>query len=172
MLAAITSYPERIKAGKKKEKIILDTLRLRGMVIEDPTAKEDQEDKIDGWIIKDGKRYALQVKFRENGDDIIFEVLKDVKRNILGRDSVSQAHYYLVVDRHGNARMFLVASIKNIVQQILPLARGLYSTNQTRWKGKGWELKITLDKANGNTKLMAYFDPSMFRCFGEWHINL
>lgn len=172
MLATITNYQQRVAEGKAKEKIILDTLRQNGFVIEEPTAQEDMEDKIDGWMIQDGKRLAIQVKFREVGNDIIFEVMKDLDRGIVGRDSVSKAYYYLVVDRTGTARLFLTAPIKKLAQRMIPIAKGLYGTRKTDWKGIGWELKITIDRAHGNNKLMAYFNPGMFECLGEWHVNL
>ncbi len=172
MLATITDYKQRVQEGKVKEKIILDTLRKAGIVIEDATAGEDMDDKIDGWIVKDGQRYALQVKFRETGDDILFEVVKDLDKNIPGRDSVSKAHYYLVVDRYGTARLFLTAPIKKLAQQMIPIAKGLYHTGKTDWKGIGWELKVTHDRAHGNTKLMAYFNPGKFDCLGEWRVDL
>ena len=172
MLATITNYDQRIAAGKVKEKVILDTLRKHGFVIEEPTKEEDTEDKIDGWILENGQRNAVQVKFRESGDDIIFEVMKDLNRGTVGRDSVSKAHYYLVVDRHGTARLYLTAPIKKIAQQMIPIAQGLFGTRKTEWKGIGWELKITTDRAHGNTKLMAYFNPGKFDCLGEWHVQL
>ncbi len=172
MLATITNYQERIREGKVKEKLILDTLRQQGMVIEDATADEDKNDKIDGWIVEDGKRYALQVKFRETGDDILFEVVKDLDKNIPGRDAISKAHYYLVVDRYGTARLFLTAPIKKLAQQMLPIAKGLFGTRKTEWRGIGWELKITVDRAHGNTKLMAYFNPGKFDCLKEWNMKL
>jgi len=172
MLATITNYADRIAAGKATEKVILDALRKQGVVIEDATPEEDSDDKIDGWIVKDGIRYALQVKFRETGDDILFEVVKDLEKNIPGRDSVSKAHYYLVVDRAGTARLFLIAPIKKLALQLLTIVQGLWRTGKTRWKGIGWELKITIDRANGHTKLMAYFNPGKFDCLGEWQIEL
>lgn len=172
MLATITNYADRIAAGKITEKAILDALRKQGVVIENATPEEDSNDKIDGWIVENGTRNALQVKFRETGDDILFEVVKDLHKDIPGRDSVSKAHYYLVMDRYGNARLFLTEPIKKLAQQLLTIAKGLWHTGKTRWKGIGWELKITIDRANGHTKLMAYFNPGKFDCLGEWKVEL
>jgi hypothetical protein len=160
------SYDERVALGKAKEQQAIDLLRSKGVVIQDPTAREDMYDKIDGWVMEDGKRLALQVKVREGGDDIIFEIMKDIDRDLPGRDSVSKAHYYLVVDRKGVARMFLTEPIKTLAQHLLKVATALSS--KQAWQGIGWQMKITVDKAHGNRKLMAYMNPGLFKCLGEW----
>jgi hypothetical protein len=160
-------YLSRVALGKAKEQQAIDLLCSKGVVIEAPTTREDMYDKIDGWVVENGSRLAMQVKVREGGDDIIFEIVKDIDREIIGRDSVSKAHYYLVVDRRGTARMFLTEPIKKMAEHLLQVARNL-STKES-WRGIGWEMKITVDKAHGNRKLMAYLKPGLFKCLGEWH---
>lgn len=160
------SYEDRVALGKAKEQEAIELLRSKGVVIEAPTAREDMYDKIDGWIVKDGTRLPVQVKVREGGDDIIFEIIKDIDRNLDGRDSVSKAHYYLVVDRRGTARLFLTAPIKKMASGLRQVASIIASKD--RWQGIGWEMKITIDKRHGNRKLMAYLKPGVFECLGEW----
>jgi hypothetical protein len=160
------SYDERVALGKIKEQEAIELLRSKGVVIETPTAREDMYDKIDGWVVENGTRLAMQVKVREGGDDIIFEIYKDIDRELVGRDSVSKAHYYLVVDRRGTARMFLTEPIKKLAAQLNQVSLNL--PDKDSWRGIGWEMKITVDKRHGNRKLMAYLKPGLFKCLGEW----
>ena len=65
-----------------------------------------------------GVRRSIQIKFREGGDDVIFEILRDVDRIVDGRDLVSKADYYIVVDRHGIGRVFKTEQFKDLARQI------------------------------------------------------
>jgi len=166
MLATITDYTERVRQGKEKESVILDTLRAAGMSVKSPTAEEDKVQKIDGWIIDTkGVRHSLQIKFRENGDDILFEIIKDIRLNTAGRDMICQAEYYFVVNSRGTGRLFLTAPIKRFAGQIEIICRKDFSVkpDKNRWIGTTeWEAKITYDRASGNRKLMGYFSPKLF----------
>lgn len=167
--ADIQDYGLRVETGKLVEQKILTALRYAGMKIADPTSEEDTQDKVDGWIIDETGRHSLQIKYRETGDDILFEVMRDLDRNIPGRDSVSKAEYYLVVDRSGTGRLFLTAPIKELARQMITIAGELLNTTKTEWHGIGWQLRITIDRANGSRKLMAFFNPNKFRCLNEWN---
>jgi hypothetical protein len=164
MLANISNYDDRISAGKVVESRILNALRQLGYTIENPSSSEDQNDKIDGWWIgKTGSRVPLQVKFRETGDDILFELVKDLDKGIPGRDIISNAALYLVVDRSGKTRLFLTKPIKDqaqkIVDVLLPVIRR--DSGKSFWSGHGWEVRVQHDRAHGQRKLVAYFDPSL-----------
>jgi hypothetical protein len=165
-------YQGRVEAGKTVEKEILDVLRKAGVVIEEPTANEDMEDKIDGWIIRDGKRVSVQVKFREGGDDVIFEIVKDLDKGIPGRDMVSKAELYVVMDTLNVIRLFAVEQIKTMAKLVRDHVLGelRISPNRTEWGSKtACNVKITIDKRHGNRKMMAYFNPKMLKSLGEWH---
>jgi hypothetical protein len=174
--ADIHNYDGRIKAGKQKEAIIIKTLRDKGVNVLDPTAHEDMHDKIDGWIVdEDGTKHALQIKFRESGDDILVEIVKDWDKQIPGRDMIGLAEYYLVVNRHGDGKLFPTKSIKTLAQKVLDFVKQALPMNNTRtdWEFKGkWQAKLTIDRALGNRKLMGYFNPSIFPCIGEWKFAL
>lgn len=175
MLANISNYSDRISSGKAVETKILNALRQKGYQIDDPTESEDKYDKIDGWWVdKKGQRYSLQIKFRETGDDILFELVKDLDKNIPGRDIISKAVLYLVVDRSGKTRMFLTAPIKEKAQKIQELILQILSKNPTKteWKGQGWEIRVQHDRAHGQRKVVAYFSPSMFQPLGEWDLKI
>jgi hypothetical protein len=175
MLANIQNYSDRIAAGKQVEKSILDALRQKGYKIKDPSTGEDKYDKIDGWWIgTKGTPYSVQVKFRQSGDDILFELTKDIDKNIPGRDLISKAMVYLVADRSGTTRMFLTKPIKEKGQQILnTIQQDLQKEpNKTNWGGNGWEAKVQVDRAGGQRKIVAYFSPRMFEALATWQLNI
>lgn len=174
MLANVSNYGERISAGKRVEKQILDALCKKGYRIEDPTSSEDMHDKIDGWWLdKQGKRFPIQVKYRETGDDIIFELIQDIQTNNAGRDMKSKAVLYLVADTHLTTRMFLVKPIKEKAQEIIQSVIGDLKKNayQNDFRGHGWEAKIRTDRAHGQKKLMAYMNPNLFTPLATWRLS-
>jgi hypothetical protein len=175
MLAGISNYGDRITAGKRVEHAIVDQLRKKGFTIEDPTPGQDMHEKIDGfWVDKKQNKYPLQIKFRETGDDIIFELIKDVDRKIDGRDLKTKAVLYLVADRQGVTRMFLTKPIKDKAQEILKtiLAELENNPNKANWEGPHWQAKLQVDRAHGQRKIMAYFNPKMFSALGTWYLNI
>lgn len=175
MLANIPDYTQRIQSGKHLERRILDALRNKGYRIDSPTAHEDQFDKIDGWWVgTKGGRYPVQVKVRESGDDIIFEIVADFSRNIKGRDLVSKASIYLVSDTHGTTRMYQTDQIKKEAEQILAMVTKSIQRHEPnrRWEGSGWEAKLTVDRATHALKLMAFFDPNKFQPLATWQLQL
>lgn len=171
-MLAEQSYSDRVKNGKSKERIIINSIRRSGTQIDCPTEAEDMYSKIDGWIVENGKRKSIQIKFRENGNDIIFEVMKDVDRNINGRDLIGKADYYLCVDTFGNGRLFETKTFKDLAQKIKESIMPLINSTKTNWNFKQFEVKLTIDLAHGNRKLMCYFYPRSFQSLKIWKINL
>lgn len=175
MLATIKNYDQRIEAGKRVEKNILDSLRALGYKIQDPTSHEDKYDKIDGWWIdKKDNKYPLQIKFRESGDDIIFEMMKDADRQVVGRDMISKAVIYLVANRQGFTRMYLTKLIKEKAKELLDMVQKDRAENpfKSTWRGHGWEIKLTVDRAYGQRKIMGFFDPDMFTASASWQLKI
>lgn len=171
-MLANQSYTTRVQVGKSQEATIIATLRANGVNIQDPTENEDKFDKIDGWIIDGSTKKSLQIKFREGGDDIIFEVVKDVDRRIDGRDLISKADYYLVVDTNGVGRLMLTTPIKQLATQIKEAIMPVVNKGTVNWHTRNCDIKITTDKSHGNRKLMAYFKPSSFNVIKMWKFNL
>jgi hypothetical protein len=175
MLAGL-DYDQRVDAGKRVEKKILDALRAKGIKIEDPTSGQDMHDKIDGWWLGKGsnQKYPVQVKFRQSGNDILFEIIKDLDRNVVGRDLKSKSVLYLVADKHGTTRLFQTEPIKKKAQEILNIVQKDLEEDprQSRWSGNGWEAKIQYDAAHGNRKLVAYFSPNVFNPLATWNLDL
>lgn len=176
MLANISNYNDRISAGKVVEKRIIDAFRQMGYNIEDPTPSEDKNDKIDGWWNdKKGNRVPLQIKFRESGDDILFELVKDLDRGIPGRDIISKAALYLVVDRTGKTRLFPTKPIKEQAQKMVDILLPVIkrdTSGKSLWSGNGWEIRVQRDRAHGQRKLVAYFSPDLFSPVGEWNLKI
>lgn len=175
MIADIPDYTQRIQAGKKVEFAVLNALRAMGHQIEPPTPEQDKVEKIDGfWIGSKGGRFPLQLKVRESGDDIIFEVIKDIDKNIDGRDLKSMAYVYIVSDTRGRARMYLTEPIKKKAEELKTMAlRDLANDPfKTKWFGEGWEMRMQIDRAHGQRKLVAYFQPEMFEALKIWRLNL
>lgn len=175
LTADIQNYNDRIEAGKKKEAQIIRQLRKQGVKIEDPTPQEDMYDKIDGWMTDSkGVKLSVQIKFRESGDDIIFEIMKDLDKDKPGRDLISKADLYLVVDRKGKGRLLKTSQIKGFAKKLADAIQEaiVKAPDRRKWEGKGWEVKITYDRASGNKKLMGFFAPTMFPSIASWRFNL
>lgn len=175
MLAGL-DYDQRVDAGKRVENKILDALRDRGIKIEEPTSSQDMYDKIDGWWIgkNNNQRYPVQVKFRQSGNDIIFEVVKDFDRNVPGRDMKSKSVLYLVADKRGQTRLYHTEAIKKKAQEVLKIVQDSLKQDpkQNRWDGTGWEAKMQYDAYHGNKKLMVYFNPNSFNTLATWDLDL
>ena len=160
MLNTVTDYNTRVTLGKSRELEIIDFLRSKGYNIHEPTAQNDMKDKIDGFILpKAGGKLSFQLKQRESGSDIIYEIIKDWDRDIEGRDLQSKAQLYIVVDRHGKLNIFNAAEIKTKAKELLALA----DANPNDQQGTGWEMKFRKDAAHSQVKLVAFFSPSLFK---------
>lgn len=175
MLAGL-SYNDRITSGKKVEKQILDSLRRKGYQILDPSSSEDMYDKIDGWWVdKKGGKHPIQVKFRQSGDDILFELVKNLDLGKEGRDMKSKATLYLVANRQGTTRLYQTKVFKDKAKEILDIVEEDLQTHpeQQFWRGNGWEARVQFDRSSGDRKIVAYFKPTFVNPMATWdlHIN-
>ena len=167
MLNTVTDYNTRIAMGKSQELYIIEFLRSKGYKIDEPTANQDIKDKIDGFILpKAGGRISFQLKFRETGDDIPFELIKDWDRNIEGRDLISKAQLYIVVNRQGKVIILKTDDIKNKAKELLAMA----DANPNDQQGTGYELKFRADAAHGQVKLMCFLNPALFKIVASHQI--
>lgn len=152
-------YDTRIQYGKSIEKQIFDSLVACGMKLRPATGRQDMYEKIDGWWNND----PIQIKYRDTGDDILFEVMKDYDQGIPGRDMVGRAKFYAVLNRAGNILVVSVDEAKRMIQQIVGEAeqdgydeRGNYSYGPVT-------LRIRPDPQSGQRKLMAYIRPEALK---------
>jgi hypothetical protein len=171
-MLANQSYNTRVQAGKSQEAAIIATLRANGVNIQDPTENEDKFDKIDGWIIDGNTKKSLQIKFREENNDTIFEAIKDIDRGILGRDLISKADLYLVVDSMGIGRLVDAKNLKKLATQIKDAIMPVVNKGITSWHTNSCDIKITTDKYHGNRKLMIFFNPEKLNIIKSWKFDL
>jgi hypothetical protein len=156
---------QRVTYGKGIEKQIFDNLVACGMKLREPSSSEDMYDKIDGWWDRGGNEEPIQIKYRDTGDDILFEVMKDYHRNIPGRDMIGKAVYYAVLARTGGQIVIIeVAEAKQRIQDAMQAAeqegfdqRGNYRTRD------GIMLRVRQDPQSGQEKLMAYIPVSILK---------
>lgn len=155
------SYDKRVETGKSVEQKIFDSLVACGMKLKPASNNEDMFSKIDAWWDTGKGVSGLQIKYRDTGDDILFEVMKDVKRNILGRDMIGKADYYAVLRTTGDIVVVAVAEAKKIIEQ------GLKTVKQNGMKdakipaGNSFAFfKIRPDARTGQNKLMAFLPVS------------
>lgn len=162
---------ERITRGREKESAIISALKNFGADIVPATSRsEDVHDKIDAWwkSKKSDSVYSVQIKFRESGDDIIFEIIRDIDRNVPGRDMKGDVDLYLVVDRRNILRVFQAKELK---RKAADLYRIFQTTKKDHVVGNGWEYRVQYDRRDGNKKLVAYFEPKVFKPVLELDIN-
>lgn len=169
---------ERVRIGVSRENQIAEALRNQaGLDIQEATADEDKGyQKIDRWFVQDGKRHGMQIKFRETGSDILFEVYDtfhgfDVKKNKLGRDMIGRAKYYTVLSQdQKTAHIVPVAVAHEIIHEAMEMIQEYGWTTVKRsgsvfkWfkNGQKIEIRLTTDPKDGRPKIMAFIPPEVF----------
>jgi hypothetical protein len=161
------NYNARVDYGKGVEDEIFQHLRTNGMNLSKPRANQDKFDKIDAWWNQGKHSHPVQIKYRDTGDDILFEVYKDYQRKVPGRDMISRAKYYAVRNQAGEVNVFAVEDIKTIVNQML---NGLQHQGWSFRKdyvmnlpgGRGM-LKLRPDPASGVEKVVAFIPPASLK---------
>lgn len=172
-MIADNPYAQRVETGKRIERSIIEALRKKGYKIEDPTPHQDMIDKIDGWWIgPQGGRYGVQIKYRQRYDDILYELIKDVDRRILGRDFRSTADVYLVANERGITRMYLLQPIKQKAIELKNLAEKDLAEDPKKdyWRGPGWDMHLLYDRAEKTKKVIAHFSPWLFDELKSWKL--
>jgi len=170
MLNDRTPY-ERVVVGKAVEREIIEFLRTKGLHISPSSVGEDEHGKIDGWLVWNGEKEPIQIKFREGGNDVIFEILRDIDKMLVGRDMESKATIYIVMDTYSTIRMFRVDDLKShakVLQKYVLDEHKIFPKKVNWGRREQCSVKITIDKANGKRKLMAYFNPTMLTVLGTW----
>jgi hypothetical protein len=166
----------RVRHGLERERQIANALKVQiGLPIADATEFEDKERKVDRWLDYPEGRVALQIKYREVGDDLLFEVYDkwfdwDHPRNKLGRDMFGDAKEYAVLlsDRH-TVVMVPTKLAKETVAKMTELARAngfeeghISKTLRYSVNGLNLELKVQKDPGDGRQKMIAYIPASYF----------
>lgn len=166
----------RVKAGKEMEARIAAGLRQVGLKLTEATDTEDRLKKVDRWIETPQGRKALQIKYRESGSDLLFEVFDTFhgwrdSRNKVGRDMEGIATEYAVLLPDQKTVVMVDPKIaKEAIEDMLDEARcnGWSRTNfagstlHHRFKGFEMELKLQHDPADGRKKIVAYIPAAFF----------
>ena len=154
--------------GRNIERQIFDALVSCGMDLRPASQSQDMFNKIDAFWKKDDKLVPIQIKYRDTGDDILFEVLKDYNQKLIGRDMVGTAIYYAVLLRKGQIVVVESAEIKQKVNSVLKeadLSSGSYFIS-------GVSLKVRQDPSSGTKKLIAYVSPSVLKIVKSCEANI
>lgn len=166
-------YSLRVGMGKSREAMVLNKLTKMGYKTEPSNSTEDIRDGIDGWIVDEDGRHSVQIKVREGGDDIIFELIKDISRKLPGRDMHSKSDYYLMVGRGGEGKLFRTEDIKAKATELFNMVMKEIDTNTLRreYSSNRWEVKATYDRATGNPKIMAFMNPRLFEVLVKFNFG-
>lgn len=171
-------YDNRVTYGKTIEKLILDELSKQ-FTIAEATDEEDLYDKIDGYIVvKDESYIPLQIKYRETGDDIIFEVTfldkynkndqivpREVSSHTLnGRDMIGYSSVYACLSQDGcSIWMCDTQAIKNKAKTMAMRLYEMYlATKRKSYRDDYGEVRITTDRSTGIRKIMFFAKPMTF----------
>lgn len=162
---------DRLKHGWAKEDYILGVLgnffghenvqRPQG----GQSSTADTRDKIDGYVkFPSGNTLAIQIKSRESGDDILVEVYKDYERKVAGRDMVTKAQVYVVLDPSGtNIYLIPVEKIKTVVNQMVKQWEQQQKLGKNVLDTPSGTIRLQRGDIMGAMKLMAYLKPDQFK---------
>jgi hypothetical protein len=158
---------DRLERGWAAEREIRDELELLVGPFLPSGETEDTEDKIDGYLrMPSGRRLAVQIKARENGNDIICEVSRDGEP---GRDMVTAAELYVCRDMDGAIHLIRTEDVKFRIGRLMHAFKRIGS----RFDRNGWFRsrygslrKCVSDR--GGEKVVAFLSPEMF---GEQRIE-
>ena len=155
---------QRVEYGKGIEKQIFDSLIKCGLKLREPSIGEDKHDKIDGWWTTASGEKPIQIKYRDTGDDILFEVIKDVRLGIPGRDMIGKAEFYAVLGKQ-NQRIVMVsvAEAKKLINDMQAAAEHQGFDDRGNFRMGKAMLRYRDDPRSNQEKLMAYIPVSMLR---------
>jgi hypothetical protein len=170
---------ERLRAGILRERQIANALRDQvGLPICEVSKDDDQERKIDRIIRYPGEKpVALQIKFRETGPDLLFEVYDTFfgwgdKNNKLGRDMQGDAtEYAVLLEDRKTVVMVPTDGAKKVIEDMKAAAKQFGWTvehsNGAVFRyfshGARLELRLQSDPRDGRPKLVAYIPSLWFK---------
>jgi hypothetical protein len=172
-----------VKHGVQREAQIANALRQQaGIPLLEATGDEDKIQKVDRWVNYPTGRVALQIKYRESGKDLLFEVYDkffgwDHPNNKLGRDMFGDATEYAVLLRDRKTVVLVpTASAKKVINTMVEVAQRDGWTHSRYWGGAtlnyrvfgvNLELKVQNDPGDGRQKMVAYIPADYFRFLAQ-----
>lgn len=195
--STLQNYDQRVAFGRTQEEKIVNAAKKNcGMEILPATANQDKYSKIDGWWNKNGRRVPVQIKYRDSGDDLLFEVIKPFhsvpllgKFNTLGRDvkppgrpanefntdMITGAQYLLHLNQTGS--VITVVELKpcyEIIYNMLKRVDDYGWTNPERQSlvtSRG-VMRVQTDGASGIKKVMAYIPVGVVRPVNQCNVEI
>ncbi len=155
---------DAVKIGRKMEQRIIDSMSIYGLDITPATVAQDMFDKIDAWWDRSGEVVPIQIKYRETGNDIVFEVLKDYDRGTPGRDVTGKAEVIAVLNSSGDT-IYMVDfdEAVGIVRQMQDEVDKVGFDNNGNFNMDGAMLRIRYSPQSDTHKLLAYVPISMLQ---------
>ena len=175
--AATLQTEVRLRRGLNREAQIACALRDQvGLPIHNATQHEDKYCKVDRWIVYPDRRVALQIKYREVGEDLLFEVYDTWygfthPQNQLGRDMFGDAEQYAVLLSDKTTIVIVPTQrAKELLIDMVERAENLgfnYVTEYTKTLnyyegGFRMQLKVQHDPADNRPKMIAYIPAGLF----------
>lgn len=168
---------KRVASGKAREAQIANALRDQcGLDIREGTDYQDKYRKIDRWVYNsNGPRTPLQIKFRQKGSDLLFEVYDTFlgfghPKNKIGRDMIGDSTLYAVLLSDGQTiQLVKTHGAKLVIWNMVKIvqAKGWTKENQNsktfsvRWGNSEPQIKLQNDPGDGRPKMVAYLPPQM-----------
>jgi hypothetical protein len=164
-------FDTRLDSGKGVEDWIRNKLREYGFDVQNVSVTTDKKDKIDAIV--NGK--SAQIKFRETGDDILFELIRpwddnktffDQIREKSGRDADGKAEQYVVLNRTRD-KIYLIPK-PYIISAIIQAARAHGDRPfQQGFESNGVTFLKQTDRCFRNNqpfeKIVAFINPLVFQ---------
>jgi hypothetical protein len=173
-MLADKDHNARVEGGRKVEQFVIDKLIKSGFNTTKASDSDDMIKKVDVWLKTKGEKVGIQIKFRETGNDILFEVFDTFYdfhdgRNKKGRDMIGEAKKYAVLI---NNKIVIVdkQEAKDVIEEMVQEARcnGWSKKGETStlfYDDRGFELqlKMTRDHADGRRKMVAFIPKDYFK---------
>jgi hypothetical protein len=168
--------PIRLGHGIKRESQIADALIEIGLNLLPASKIDDHEKKIDRWLMyPDGQQVGLQIKYRETGKDLLFEVHDRFfdwgdPNNKIGRDMIGQAEQYLVLLSDQKTAVMIPTEFAKTAIHVLEAGAKVRWTIKSEKSWNFWhhcngcrlELKVQFDPCDHRRKMVAYIPPEYF----------
>jgi len=159
-------FNTRVMRGKNVEQKIKDALSSVGIVIRPAGRNADMYDKIDGYLI-DGS--PVQIKYRDTGLDILFELIKpfDITSPLdnqpRGKDYRSKAVWFFILDPTGKTIYQIpTKSIRDLVDSTVKEIGG-QPLFKPYTSGNGIQIRPVKDPSDGTPKVNAFIPPRAFQ---------
>ena len=158
----------RVDFGRKMESKIIESLRKSGWEISDPKPSQDMRDKIDGWAKRDSKWVPLQIKYRDTGDEISMETMRNWDESRFeyplrfdGRDMVGGAKLYVCLNKSGTMiRICSADEAKKIAKEgCEKLAKEFKNKGIKRFESSDVVNVITRSPSDLIPKVMSFVKP-------------